>query len=208
MADFNKVILIGRLTRDPQLKFTPQNMAICEFGLATGRKYKTASGEEREESTFVDCTLWGKGGEVFQKYMLKGRMVLLEGRLKFDSWDDKNGGGKRSKLTVVVENFQFLGEGRQGNAQGGAPSPDGGEYQADGPPAPSSPTPARAGGYGGGSSGGGSSGGNSGGGNSGGGGGFGSSAATPPSRPAPARPAPNNPPYDEGSQFKEDDIPF
>jgi single-strand DNA-binding protein len=195
MADFNKVIIIGRLTRDPQLKFTPQNMAICEFGVATGRKYKTASGEEREESTFVDCTLWGKGGEIFQKYMAKGRQVLLEGRLKFDQWEDKNGGGKRSKLTVVVENFQFLGDGK---GQGGnAPSPTDTTDYSD---MPSSGAPSSGGASGGGySSGGGGSPARS--------GGY-SSGNAPQSRPA-SRPAPNNPPYDEGSQqFKEDDIPF
>lgn len=110
MADVNKVILIGRLTRDPQLKFLPSQMAICEFSVAVGRKFKTASGEQREETAFIDCTLFGKGGEVFNQYMTKGKQVYLEGRLKLDSWEDKNGGGKRSKLSVVVEEFQFLGD--------------------------------------------------------------------------------------------------
>ena len=138
MADYNKVVLIGRLTRDPQLKYTPSQMAICEFGLAVGRKYKTASGEMREESNFIDCTLWGKGGEIFNQYMAKGRQVMVDGRLKYDSWDDKNGGGKRSKLTVVVEEFQFLDGGKGGNAE----SSEGG-HADEGPPRQSGRPPAR-----------------------------------------------------------------
>jgi single-strand DNA-binding protein len=130
MADLNKVMLIGRLTRDPQMRFTPSQTAICEFGLAVGRKFKTATGESKEETAFIDCTIWGKGGEIFNQYMAKGRQVFLEGRLKFDSWEDKQGGGKRSKLTVVVEEFQFLGDrggaggaGPGGGEEGGAPPP-------------------------------------------------------------------------------------
>ena len=109
MADVNKVILIGRLTRDPQLKYLPSQTAVCEFGLAVGRKFKAASGEQREETNFIDCTVFGKGGEIFNQYMTKGKQVYVEGRLKYDSWEDKSGGGKRSKLTVAVEDFQFLG---------------------------------------------------------------------------------------------------
>lgn len=199
MADFNRVILMGRLTRDPQLKFTPQNLAVCEFGLATGRKFRTASGEEREETCYVDCTLFGKGGEVFQKYMNKGKPCHIEGRLKFDTWEDKNGGGKRTKLSVVVDNFQFLSDGTRGQGQQGS-APAEGEF--DGAPAP------RSGGY---SSGGGGGGGGAGGGASGGG--YSSGNAAPASRSnaqsnTPSRPAPANPPYDESAQFKEDDIPF
>ncbi|GIW76854.1 MAG: single-stranded DNA-binding protein [Phycisphaerae bacterium] len=120
MADVNKVILIGRLTRDPQLKYIPgSNTPVCEFGFAVGRRYKTASGESREESTFIDCAILGRGAEVFNQYMAKGRQCYLEGRLKLDQWEDKSGGGKRSKLSVVVETFQFLGEGR-----GATPSAD------------------------------------------------------------------------------------
>lgn len=115
MADVNKVILIGRLTRDPQLKYIPgSNTPVCEFGFAVGRRYKTASGESREESTFIDCAILGRGAEVFNQYMAKGRQCYLEGRLKLDQWEDKSGGGKRSKLSVIVETFQFLGEGRGG----------------------------------------------------------------------------------------------
>lgn len=132
MADVNKVILIGRLTRDPQLKYIPgSNTPVCEFGFAVGRRYKTASGESREESTFIDCAILGRGAEVFNQYMAKGRQCYLEGRLKLDQWEDKSGGGKRSKLSVVVETFQFLGEGR-----GAAPSADSAENDTGGYGAP------------------------------------------------------------------------
>lgn len=127
MADVNKVILIGRLTRDPVLRYTPSQTAICEFGLAVGRKFKTASGEQREETAFIDCTVWGKGGEIFNQYMSKGKQVYVEGRLKYDTWEDKNGGGKRSKLTVNVDDFQFLGSPGEGGQRGG--NQGGGEYE-------------------------------------------------------------------------------
>lgn len=113
MAGVNKVILIGNLTRDPQLKYLPNQTAVCEFGLATSRKFKGADGNQREDTTFIDCTIFGKIGETFNQYMSKGKPCYLEGRLKFDTWEDKQGGGKRSKLSVVVEEFQFLG-GREG----------------------------------------------------------------------------------------------
>ena len=119
MANFNRVMLMGNLTRDPQLKFTPSNMAVCEFGVACNRKYKTASGEDREEVTFVDVTAWGKQAEVINQYMNKGKPIFIEGRLKLDQWEDKQGGGKRSKLSVVVENFQFVGGRNDGGGGGG-----------------------------------------------------------------------------------------
>lgn len=136
MADVNKVILIGRLTRDPQLKYLPSQTAVCEFGLAVGRKFKAASGEQREETNFIDCTVFGKGGEIFNQYMTKGKQVYVEGRLKYDSWEDKSGGGKRSKLTVVVDDFQFLGA--PGGAQGGG-NQGGGSYGDEGAPPPARP---------------------------------------------------------------------
>jgi single-strand DNA-binding protein len=117
MSDLNKVMLIGRLTRDPQLRFLPSQSAVCDFGFAVGRKFKTASGEQKEETAFIDCTLFGKGGEIFNQYMQKGSQCYLEGRLKLDQWDDKTTGQKRSKLAVVVENFQFLGGGKGGNGR-------------------------------------------------------------------------------------------
>jgi single-strand DNA-binding protein len=143
MANVNKVILIGNLTRDPQLKYLPSQTAVVEFGLATNRKFKAANGEDREEVCFVDCSAFGKTAEVINQYCQKGRPLFIEGRLKFDSWEDKQGGGKRSKLSVVVENFQFLG-GREGG--GGAPGQDsgGGEDQtrpASRPPQRNAPSP-------------------------------------------------------------------
>ena len=109
MADLNKVMLIGRLTRDPQLRFLPSQAAVCDFGFAVGRKFKLQSGETKEETCFIDCTIFGKGGEIFNQYMAKGKQCYLEGRLKLDQWDDKTTGQKRSKLNVIVEDFQFLG---------------------------------------------------------------------------------------------------
>src|SRR4051794_10866177 len=119
MASFNKVILMGNLTRDPQLKYPPSQTAVTEFGLACNRKFKTQAGEDKEEVTFVDCTAFGRTGEVINQYFTKGKPIFIEGRLKYDQWEDKQGGGKRSKITVVVENFQFVGGG-DGGGGGGA----------------------------------------------------------------------------------------
>jgi single-strand DNA-binding protein len=118
MANLNKVMLIGNLTRDPELKHTPGGQPVCEFGLAVNRKYRTKEGEDREETTFVDCEAWGKQAEVLKQYMSKGKPVFLEGRLKLDTWEDKEG-GKRSKMRVVIENFQFLGTAGGGGGGGG-----------------------------------------------------------------------------------------
>ena len=130
MASFNKVILMGNLTRDPQLKYLPSQMAIAEFGIAMNRKFRTQAGEDREEVTFVDCSAFGKTGELINQYFTKGKPIFIEGRIKYDSWDDKQGGGKRSKLTVVVESFQFVG-GRDGGGGGGDES-DGEDGPVDG----------------------------------------------------------------------------
>lgn len=116
MSSFNKVLLMGNLTRDPQVKHLPSNMIVAEFGLATSRRYRTAAGEDRDETTFVDCTAFGRQAEVISQFCRKGKPLFVEGRLKFDSWDDKQSGAKRSKLSVVVENFQFLG-GRDEDAR-------------------------------------------------------------------------------------------
>jgi len=115
MADLNEVRLIGRLTRDPQLRSTSGGQQLCEFGLATGRKFKGQDGEMHEETTFVDVTCWGKLGENVARYMKKGRQIFVGGRLKFDSWEDKQSGQKRSKLSCVAENVQFL-DAKQGDA--------------------------------------------------------------------------------------------
>ena len=117
MANFNKVLLVGNLTRDPELKHTPSNQAVAQIGLAVNRNFQTKDGEKREETTFVDCEAWGRTAEVMSQYLAKGRPVLVEGRLKLDQWQDKDG-NNRSKLKVVIENFQFLG-GRGEVGQGG-----------------------------------------------------------------------------------------
>jgi single-strand DNA-binding protein len=109
MPSFNKVMMIGNLTRDPQVKQLPSQTTLAEFGLAMSRKYRTAAGEDREEVCFVDCTAFGKQAEVIHQFCKKGKQIFIEGRLRYDTWEDKAGGAKRSKLTVVVENFQFLG---------------------------------------------------------------------------------------------------
>src|SRR5215217_5585559 len=114
MASYNKVFLMGNLTRDPAVKHLPSQMVVVEFGLAVNRKYRTADGVDKEEVAFVDCTAFGRQAETISQYCTKGKPIFVEGRLKFDTWDDKQGGGKRSKLTVVVENFQFLGRAMEG----------------------------------------------------------------------------------------------
>jgi single-strand DNA-binding protein len=137
MPSVNKVIIIGNLTRDPQSKQLPSQTTVTEFGIAMNRKFKGAGGEEREEVCFVDCAAFGRSAEVIQKYCTKGKTLYVEGRLKLDSWDDKQGGGKRSKLSVVVENFQFLGPA--GTPEGGdsrGQQPRQGTGRWDGPKLP------------------------------------------------------------------------
>ena len=162
MASLNKVMIIGNLTRDPEIKYTPKGTAIADIGLAVNRNYTTESGEKREEVTFIDVTLWGRTAEIVGEYCKKGRPLFVEGRLQLDTWDDKQTGQKRSKLKVVGDNIQLLG-GREGGAEGGGGGggrsrSSEGEY--DGPP--------------------------SGGGGSGSGGGF--KKAPPPQRKPPADP--------------------
>ena len=122
MASFNKVILLGNLTRDPELSYTPSQTAVCQFGMAMNRKWKGADGAEKEETCFVDCVIFGKRADVIQKYCKKGNPLFVEGYLKFDSWVAQDG-SKRSKLKVVVGDFQFVGT-QQKAAQGGQPNPD------------------------------------------------------------------------------------
>lgn len=109
MSSYNKVLIMGTLTRDPELKYTPKGSAVAQIGLAVNRKYKSDSGETREEVTFVDVTLWGRTAEVANEYLKKGRSVFIEGRLQLESWEDKQTGQKRSKLKVVGEGLQMLG---------------------------------------------------------------------------------------------------
>lgn len=112
MASFNKVILLGNLTRDPEVRYTPKGSAVADLGIAVNRQYTLENGEKREEVTFVDVTFWGRTAEVAGEYLKKGRPVFIEGRLQLDTWDDKQSGQKRSKLKVIGENMQMLGSPR------------------------------------------------------------------------------------------------
>lgn len=125
MASFNKVILVGNLTRDPELRYTPKGTAIAKIGLAVNRVWTSESGEKKEEVTFVDVDVFGRTAENVGQYMRKGRPILIEGRLRLDQWDDKQTGQKKSKLGVVAETVQFLGSptGGSGGEAGGAPAP-------------------------------------------------------------------------------------
>ncbi len=109
MANLNKVLLLGNVTRDPEVRYTPKGSAVCDLGVAVNRAYTTDSGEKREEVTFVDVTLWGRTAEVASEYLKKGRPVFIEGRLQMDTWDDKQTGQKRTRLRVVAENMQQVG---------------------------------------------------------------------------------------------------
>ena len=128
MPNLNKVMLMGNLTRDPELRYLPSNVAVVGLGLAVNRRWRNQQGEQQEETTFVDCEAFGKTAELLNQYLQKGRPVYLEGRLKLDQWQDREGGGNRSKLKVIVENFQFI-DSRQadGGGQGG-----GGGFQQSG----------------------------------------------------------------------------
>jgi single-strand DNA-binding protein len=119
MASYNKVILVGNLTRDPEMRYTPKGMAIAKIGLAVNRNWTNEAGEKKEEVTFVDVDAFGRQAETLAQYMKKGSPLLIEGRLKLDQWDDKQTGQKRSKLGVVVEGFQFLGGGNRSEGGGG-----------------------------------------------------------------------------------------
>jgi single-strand DNA-binding protein len=183
MASFNRVILLGNLTRDPQLKYLPSQTAVAEFGLAMNRKFRTQQGEDREEVTFVDCAAFAKTGELINQYFTKGKPIFIEGRLKYDSWEDKQGGGKRSKLTVVVENFQFVGgrdgAGSGGGGSGGGPSYDDADTGGGGSPPPQQRRPMQNRGPQ-----------------------QGGSPQRPPQQQQP------EPPFSENQEFKDDDIPF
>ena len=119
MANFNKVILAGNLTRDPELRYTPTGTAIATFGMAINRSWKTETGETKEEVTFVDIDAFGRQAEIVGQYFKKGRPMLVEGRLKFDQWEDKNTHQKQSKLKVRLESFSFIDTK---GADGGVPS--------------------------------------------------------------------------------------
>ena len=123
MASYNRVILMGNLTRDPQVRYTPSGTAVAEIGMAVNRSwFDKQSNSRREETTFVDVTLWGRTAEVAGEYLSKGRPVLVEGRLQLDQWEDRETGQKRSKLRVVGESMQMLGS--RGGTSGGGPHTD------------------------------------------------------------------------------------
>lgn len=139
-GSYNKVLLMGNLTRDPELRHTQSNLAVTTIGLAVNNKFKDKTGELREETVFVDCDAWGRTAEVLCQYLTKGRPVFIEGRLKLDEWTDKQDGTKRTKLKVVVESFQFVdSRGGEGGPSPGAPS--GGPPQRRPAPGPSRPQP-------------------------------------------------------------------
>src|SRR6185436_13482480 len=140
MASFNRVILVGNLTRDPELRYTPKGTAIAKIGLAVNHKWRSESGELKEEVTFVDVEVWSKTAENVGQYMRKGSPILIEGRLKLDTWDDKQTGQKRSKLLVVGETVQFLSSGNRPAADGtSAPAPAARPRPATPPPAEGEP---------------------------------------------------------------------
>ena len=138
MANFNKVILAGNLTRDPELRYTPKGTAVAKIGLAINRKWRSETGEMKEETTFVDVDCFGKTAETVGQYLKKGRPILIEGRLRYETWEDKQSGQKRSKLGVVMESFQFIDSNRgDGGGASEVPRPR---------PAAASPAPATEGG--------------------------------------------------------------
>ena len=126
MASLNKVMLIGNLTRDPEVRYTPKGSAVADLALAVNRTYTAENGEKREEVTYVDIVLWAKLAEIAGQYLQKGAPIFIEGRLQMDQWEDKQTGQKRTKIRVVGENFQFLGRreggGSAGGDEGGAPA--------------------------------------------------------------------------------------
>ena len=146
MASLNKVILIGNLTRDPEIRYTPKGSAVCDLGLAVNRRYTTESGERQEEVTFLDVVLWGKQAELAGQYLHKGRSVFIEGRLQMDTWEDKASGQKRSKIKIVGENMQFLdskgGGGGGGQRASGEHDEEGGGGPARAPQRPAQQRPA------------------------------------------------------------------
>lgn len=144
MANLNKVMLIGNLTRDPELRYTPKGTAVADISLAINRVWNNEQNQKQEETIFVDVTLWGRQAELAQQYLTKGRGAYIEGRLQMDTWDDKETGKKRSKLKVIGESLQFLpdGRGQQGGGGGGQPSSRPPQQQRSGPPQGASAAPA------------------------------------------------------------------
>jgi len=179
MANFNRIVLVGNLTRDPQLKYLPSQMAVVEFGMAVNHKFRTRDGQDREEVLFIDCACFGKGAEIINNYCHKGNQLLVEGRLKYDTWEDKQGGGKRSKHSVVVDNFQLLGGRGGAGGAGGAQQPGGYDEDGGGGPPPPQRTPSRP-----------------------------PQGRPQQARPQQQPPPQAEAPYGDEQQFSEDDIPF
>lgn len=142
MANFNKVILIGNLTRDPQLSYLPSQTAVCEIGLAVNRRWRAQDGQMREEVCFIDCRAFGKQAETLNQYLAKGRQVMIEGHLNYDTWETQDG-QKRSKHRVTIDNFQFIDGGGQGarGGQGGQGEQRGQAPQGDRPRPAAQPQP-------------------------------------------------------------------
>src|SRR5580693_4359903 len=139
MPSFNRVIIAGNLTRDPELRYTPKGSAVANFSLAVNRTWKSETGEMKEEVSFIDVEAWGRQAEVISQYMRKGRPLLVEGRLKMDTWEDKNTHQKQSKLKVVLESFSFIDSNR---AEGGGGAPASDAPRRASPPPAKSPEPA------------------------------------------------------------------
>ena len=141
MASYNKVILIGNLTRDPELRYTAKGMAIARIGVAVSRKWRNEAGEMQEETTFVDVDAFGRQAETIGQYLKKGRPIMIEGRLRLDQWEDKNTGQKRSKLGVVLELFQFLDSGNRAGGEGSPDAPASAPAKSPGRVAQAAPPP-------------------------------------------------------------------
>ena len=133
-GSFNKVILLGNLTRDVEIRAMPSGLSVGSFGVAVNERFKDREGNWQERATFIDCEIFGARAEAMAKYLTKGSPVFLEGRLRLDQWEDRNGGGKRSKLKVVVDNFEFVGGGREsgGGSDRGSGGGGGGQYARTG----------------------------------------------------------------------------
>ena len=142
MANLNKVMLIGNLTRDPELRYTPSGKAVTDISIAINRVWMNDQGQKQEDTTFVDVTLWGRQAELAEQYLSKGRGVYIEGRLQLDTWDDKETGKKRSRLKVVGENLQFLPDGRGGAGGQNRPNQAPARQQSSSPPQGASAAPA------------------------------------------------------------------
>ncbi len=143
MANLNKVLLLGNLTRDPELRYTPKGTAVADIGIAVNRRVSDGQGNWSDDTTFVDVTVWGNTAENAQKFLSKGRAVFIEGRLQLDTWEDKQSGQKRSKLKVVGENLQFLPDGK-GGFRGGDSGDSGGGGSSGGGHAGGNPRQATA----------------------------------------------------------------